>query len=198
MVRLPAVRAIRRLPAITAAAVLLVTAAAGCGSSSDGIPVLYEGNGVHFAYPSGWEEHDSEEGRFTENLIWDIYLAAGSDSFVNVMAFSVPEEVTTDNLGLHRESLLRFFEKNAEAIGATLEGGLVRTAVAGLPGYRYRIDRPDEGLAERNTVFFARVSPDESIEYLVKCVSTPDSWEVIAAGCERILDSFALDDRAGS
>jgi hypothetical protein len=167
------------------AVVAVVLALAGCGGSSDRGPQTYDGDGYSFTYPGNWSERDAT----AETGEVDVLIAPSrGKQGISVTVFEVEKPVTEETFD-ELEPVIRAAAEQflANAAGGKLEGEVVRTTVAGLPGVRFEgTTSAGGGVRTKETWIF-----DGTTAYAFNCQSDLDGSDEVDRACATVLDSFA-------
>ena len=181
--------------------VVLVLFASACASAVDtqsdpadveGEVKTFERAGVTFDYPGDWEaQGDAPVSMSMESEAFAEALGPDENNVVVVQSQSVGQELTQEQVEAGEATL-------DEAIRALIEGGNGEVTAGPDPleagggfGYTWEFSDLDlEGTpgSGKAAIFFVG-----SNEYVVLCVFT-DAEEEITAGCDQILETFAIDE----
>lgn len=187
---------------VTAAALALIVAGTACGGSGDEpadtsseaaeTAATYDDNGVTFEYPAGWDEFPAEAAATTtgSNELWSATVGPDKTNLVNVTAYRLNIEVTEENLESIELELSQVIQDVVEQAGGRITSGPTPDEVAGFPAYTFTWEDVEvDGEPKDSSAYFLF---NDDIEYFFNCQFSEESQDEVQAGCEQILDSFAV------
>jgi len=174
--------------------ILVLAAVAGLSvyrATSDEGSRTYQGHGISFDYPAGWNEMDikpTQSAGGAEKL-WTAAVGLGQHDLVVVYAYRLNYSVTDENLPTVMSYFDEIIQDGYKQIGGTLLDGPEKVTIAGKLGFRFAgtqtIDTPPTGMTD---VFVF----DGTTEYQVRCQHTPDNATQVERACDQVLRSFTL------
>lgn len=176
-------------------------ACGGSGGSSDAEPKpseaavqTYEGNGVTFDYPTGWEEFPAEASATSagSSELWSATVGPDKTNLVNITAYRLNIAVTEENLESIEAELDQVIQGVVKQAGGKITAGPTADEVAGFPAYAYTWEDVEvNGEAKDSSAYFLF---DEDIEYFFNCQFSGDSAEEVRSGCDLILETFEVSE----
>jgi uncharacterized RDD family membrane protein YckC len=184
----------RGLALVPAALVAALLALSACAAS---VPAnaakTYQGHGVSFQYPAGWQEADKVQvgAAGSGNELWRIVISVGSDkvSIVLVQAYRLGRPVTAENLAEAKAEAATGVRQYLEQSGWAMQSGPEELTVGGLPGLRFRATGNSRGTPIESTLVYAF---DGTTEYYLNCQHTKDTAAEIQRGCDQIMRTFKV------
>lgn len=181
--------------ATVAAALVVTTALAGCGSSSS--YRVYKGHGISFHYPRDWTTLTSEGlSAASSSGLWTEMFgpnASGSTAdIVFITEFRTSARITEKNLVASASGVASSVARVARQGGGSLLAGPTRAKMGGMPGFGFRINAitvRGRKSASRLVIVWHGKS-----EYFLNCqhLVTGTRAAEIEKGCEMIAASFKL------
>jgi Tol biopolymer transport system component/uncharacterized RDD family membrane protein YckC len=154
----------------------------------------YQGHGVSFEYPAGWQQaseiHVTATAGGGEDL-WRTAVAPGTDevSQVRVEAYRIDTPVTAENLAEVKPEAATAVRQLLEQLGGAVQSGPEELTVGGLPALRFRGTATIEATPIEVTVVFVI---DHTTQYTITCGHTPETAAEIQRGCDQILRTFTV------
>jgi uncharacterized RDD family membrane protein YckC len=152
----------------------------------------YQGHGVSFEYPTGWQEAskvqvDADRG----NALWRIAVGTGTDevSAVRVEAYRLSRPVTAENLAEVKPEAATAVRQLTEQLSSAAQSGPEELTVGGLPGLRFRVTGTVDATPFGTTMVFVF---DQTTEYFLNCQHTQDTAAEIQRGCDQIVRTFKV------
>jgi hypothetical protein len=202
-----------RFAALAAAAVIGLVAAS---ARADDLPGAFGGHGVSFTYPESWLHSPGTFQVQSGTVLWTEFFgpaqaptAPPSDpsqpapstpspatdlqrDVVAVAAYRTTVSITKRNLPRYRRLINLFVSQlTAQAHGQVLSGP-IRTAMGGLPGYRFQITAllTDGTTVESRLVLVFK----KRTEYFLNCqhVQNGPFAQEIESGCDQVMSSFRI------
>ena len=195
----------KRPLAVVIAAVALAAAACNGGSdaSSGGgddadetASQTYSEHGIAFDYPEDWEEFPAEAAATStgSNEIWSTTIGPDRTNLVNVTAYQLNLEVTSENLDDIETELDDVIQSVVDQAGGSITSGPIGSEVAGYPAYVYEwegVEVDDE--PKDSSAYFVFVN---DTEYFFNCQFSDETAAEVREGCDLILDTFEVTTEA--
>ncbi|MBA3727696.1 MAG: hypothetical protein H0W94_00525 [Actinobacteria bacterium] len=151
----------------------------------------FSAQGISFDYPGDWgditgQQFSSQTG--TEVFGKNFGIDGSNAAIFSIYEINVP--IDASNIEQYRgeiDSTVAGLEN--ESGGGVLRGSVTIT-MGSLPGYRYEV----EGMTPDGTEVQSRLVLvfDGTTEYFLNCQHTDEHAEEIEAGCDQIVESFAV------
>lgn len=181
---------------------LLAGACAGDGGTSrDDSPddeevtsQKFADNDVTFEYPDDWEEFPAEAAATStgSNELWSTTIGPDRTNLVNVTAYQLNVDVTSDNLSDIETELDDVIQGVVEQAGGEITSGPIGSDVAGYPAYVYEWAGVEvDGEPKDSSAYFVFV---DDTEYFFNCQFSDETSDEIRRGCTLILDTFEVDE----
>jgi hypothetical protein len=151
----------------------------------------FEGHGVSFRYPADWETiTESGNSASQGTQAWSETFGIDGANLVMVAEYSINIPITAGNIDQHSEELTNQIEGLFTQAGGSIQQGPTKLTMAGFPalGYSGTVVNP-QAVSVRNRILLAF---NDTTEYFVNCQSTTESADVVDAGCEQVITTFAL------
>ncbi len=152
----------------------------------------YQGHGVSFEYPAGWQEASNVQVvAGGEDALWRIAVGVGTDevSSVRVEAYRLGAPVTAENLAEVKPEVATAVRQLLEQVSGAMQSGPEELTVGGLPGLRFRGTATIDATPIETTVVFVF---DHTMDYVLNCQHTQDTAAEIQRGCDQILRTFKV------
>ena len=183
----------RGLALVPVAVVAVLLALSASYASVTGDPAkTYQGHGVLFEYPAGWQQISNlQDVAGSSNELWQIAVGVGPDevSMVIVEAYRLGAPVTAENLAEVKPEAATAVRQLLEQLGGAMQSGPEELTVGGLPGLRFRGTATIEATPVESTVVFVF---DQTTQYALNCQHTPETAAEIQRGCDQILRTFTV------
>jgi hypothetical protein len=157
----------------------------------------YADNGVTFEYPGEWTEFTQNSEVEAGNKLWatsygpDVPSNEQTTNFVAVQSYQLNQQVTEDNIADLKSSVEAFVQQLVEQGGGQIDSGPTETSMGDIPGYEFDIS----GIAVNDVTTASKLLLvfQGDIEYFVNCQYAAEAETDILAGCDLVVDSFAID-----
>jgi uncharacterized RDD family membrane protein YckC len=156
----------------------------------------YQGHGVLFEYPAGWQEASKVQQVAASgggNELWGTAVAVGTGThvvnMVTVSAYRVGTPVTAENLGDAKPAVTTVVRQLLKQLGGAVQSGPEELTMGGLPGLRYRGTATIDATPVASTLVFAF---DQTTEYFLNCQATRARAAEIQRGCDQIVRTFKV------
>lgn len=152
----------------------------------------YQGHGVSFEYPAGWQEASNVNvAAGSRNELWKTVVGVGTDevSAVIVEAYRLGGPVTAENLAEVKPEAATAVRQLLEQLSGAMQSGPEELTVGGLPGLRFRGTATIKATPIETTVVFVF---DHTTQYALTCQHTRDTAAEIQRGCDQILRTFKV------
>jgi hypothetical protein len=156
----------------------------------------YQGHGVSFEYPAGWQEASKVNvgAGVDPDELWRAGVGVGSGprevSVVMIQAYRLGAPVTAENLAeIKPEAATAVRQLFEQQLSGAMQAGPEELTVGGLPGLRFRGTAIAEGTPVENTLVFVF---DHTTQYFLNCQHTRDKAAEIQRGCDQILRTFKV------
>jgi uncharacterized RDD family membrane protein YckC len=149
----------------------------------------YQGHGVSFEYPGGWQEASKVHGG--GEALWRTAVGPGTDkvSAVYVEAYRIGTPVTAENLAEAKAELATLVRQLLEQRGGAMQSGPEEFTVGGLRGLRFRGTATADATPLESTLVYVF---DQTTEYALNCQHTRDKAAEIQRGCDQIVRTFKV------
>jgi uncharacterized RDD family membrane protein YckC len=151
----------------------------------------YQGHGVSFEYPGGWQEASKVHGG--GDALWRTAVGVGTDthevSGIFVEAYRIGAPVTAENLAEAKAELATLVRQLLEQRGGAVQSGPEELMVGGLRGLRFRGTATAEATPVESTLVYVF---DQTTEYALNCQHTRDKAAEIQRGCDQIVRTFKV------
>jgi uncharacterized RDD family membrane protein YckC len=183
-------RSLALIPVALVAVLLAVSAyhASVTGNAAE----TYQGHGVSFEYPAGWQEASNVNvAAGSTNELWKTVVGVGTDevSAVIVEAYRLGAPVTAENLAEVKPEAATAVRQLLEQLSGAMQSGPEELTVGGLPGLRFRGTATIKATPIETTVVFVF---DHTTQYALTCQHTPDTAAEIQRGCDQVLRTFKV------
>jgi uncharacterized RDD family membrane protein YckC len=152
----------------------------------------YQGHGVSFEYPAGWQEASNIDiAAGGGNALWRTAVGVGTDkvSSVRVEAYRLGTSVTAENLAEVKPEAATAVRQLLEQLSGAVQSGPEELTVGGLPGLRFRGTATINGTPIETTVIFVF---DHTTQYFLGCQHTRDTAAEIQRGCDQVVRTFKV------
>jgi Tol biopolymer transport system component/uncharacterized RDD family membrane protein YckC len=156
----------------------------------------YQGHGVSFEYPAGWQEASKVHQVAASgggNELWGTGVAVGTGTnvvnAVIVSAYRLSTPVTAENLADAKAAVTTAVRQLLEQLGGAVQSGPEELTMGGLSGFRFRGTGTHEGTPIESTLVFAF---DGTTEYFLNCQHTKAHAVEVERGCDQIVRTFKV------
>jgi hypothetical protein len=167
------------------------TAGTGSPTSSIAAGQAFAGDGISFRYPQGWSELTlSGTSASSGSQLWNETVGMDGVNFVSVSGYLINISITTNNIGEQKDNIGRQIAVLFTKAGGSLESGPTDESLAGLPGLGFTgtaLNPSGQSVSSRLVLAF-----DRTTEYFVNCQYDSSGQSALLAGCDQIVNSFAL------
>lgn len=188
----------RSLALAPLALVVALVAAAGYyhASVTSNKAKTYQGHGVLFEYPAGWQEASKVHQGATVgggNELWGTAVGVGTGTrmvnMVIVSAYRLSTPVTAENLADAKAEAETAVRQLFEQLSGAVQSGPEELTMGRLPGLRYRGTATVDATPMESTLVLAF---DQTTEYVLNCQSTRAKAAEIRRGCDQIVRTFKV------
>ncbi len=160
----------------------------------------YQGHGVSFEYPAGWQEASKVQQVATAgggDELWGTAVGVGTDEMntVIVSAYRLSTPVTAENLADAKPEAAALVRQLLEQLGGAVQSGPEELTVGGLSGLRFRGTATVDATPMESTLVFAF---DGTTEYFLNCQHTKAHAVEVERGCDQIVRTFTVAPRPGN
>jgi Tol biopolymer transport system component/uncharacterized RDD family membrane protein YckC len=162
----------------------------------------YQGHGVSFEYPAGWQEASKVHQVAASgggNELWGTAVAVGTGTnvvnAVIVSAYRLSRPVTAENLADAKVEFETVVRQLLEQLSGAVQSGPEELTVGGLPGLRFRGTATVDATPMESMLVFAF---DGTTEYFLNCQHTKAHAVEVERGCDQVLRTFTVTSPAGA
>ena len=176
------------LVVVLAAAVGLTAYRAGSVAGTK----IYQGHGIRFEYPGGWDEiglGTLASGGDAEDDLWQVGVGVGRYDLVEVHAYRMRVPVGREQMQEAMTAFTQSVQRLYEQQGGSLQEGPEQVTIGGKPGFRFLGTLTVDGAQiKRTDMFFF----DGTTEYHLGCQSTTARAAEVGRACNQVQRSFTL------
>jgi PsbP-like protein len=160
-------------------------------SGCDDPDQTFEGHGISFTYPGGWNEAEETSTAVSSGTQrWSESFGIDGNNFVSLTEYEVNIEVGEENISELEQEIGETIEQLTQQAGGNVDEGPSEVTMGGLPGFRFELSGVE---AEGGTVASSILLVfDGTTEYFLNCQFTDEHQEEIDEGCTQIIDSFEV------
>jgi len=151
----------------------------------------FDGNGVSFRYPDGWQEFTlTGTSASTGPQNWSETVGIDEVNFVTVAEYTINVSVTPDTIADQQDSFASQIADLFTQAGGQLQSGPTEEIMGGLPALAFTgTAKSPDGTEVGSRLVMAF---DGTTEYFVNCQYTSGGEGDILAGCDQVVSSFQV------
>jgi hypothetical protein len=151
----------------------------------------FEGHGITFTYPGGWNEAEETSTAVSSgNQRWSESFGIDGNNFVSLTEYELNIEVGEENISELEQEIGETIEQLTQQAGGSVDEGPSEVTMGGFPGFRFELSGVE---AEGGTVASSILLVfDGTTEYFLNCQFTDEHKDEIDEGCTQIIDSFQV------